>query len=94
MKSGRQSASSDAIRLYESDDHMQLLRVRREPQAAGQPVAAEHRVITACHLANVSMHLGRKIRWDPEKEQIVGDAEASQSEYVHRESRKPYTIPA
>lgn len=86
---------SDAIRLYESDDHMrnffECVVSRKQPVS---PVAAEHRVITACHLANVSMHLGRKIRWDPEKEQIVGDAEARQSEYVHRESRKPYTIPA
>jgi hypothetical protein len=35
-----------------------------------------HRVATACHLANISLRQGRKIRWDPNQEEIVGDAEA------------------
>ena len=29
------------------------------------------------HLGNISVRLGRPIKWDPEKEQIIGDAEAS-----------------
>jgi hypothetical protein len=36
-----------------------------------------HRVATACHLANISLRQGRKIRWDPNQEEIVGDAEAA-----------------
>jgi predicted dehydrogenase len=36
-----------------------------------------HRVSIACHLANMSMRLGRKLRWDVEKEEIIGDREAS-----------------
>lgn len=36
-----------------------------------------HRVSVACHLANLSMRLGRKLRWDVEKEEIIGDREAS-----------------
>ena len=30
-----------------------------------------------CHLSNISMRLGRKIKWDPIAEKIVGDPEAS-----------------
>ena len=37
----------------------------------------EHRVATACHLANISLRLGRKVRWDAEREEILGDPEAS-----------------
>jgi predicted dehydrogenase len=85
---------SDALRLYKSDDHMrnffECVKSREKPIST---VDVAHRVITACHLVNVSMHLNRKIRWDPEKEEIVGDAEASNSMYVHREQRKPYIIP-
>jgi len=86
---------SDAIRLYRSDDHIQnffeCVQSREQPIST---VGPQHRVITACHLANVSMHLGRKIHWDPQKEEIVGDPEAAESAYVHRESREPYAIPS
>jgi predicted dehydrogenase len=36
-----------------------------------------HRTAVACHLANISLRLGRKIHWDAEKEEIIGDGEAS-----------------
>lgn len=47
-----------------------------------------HRVSAACHLANISMRLGRKLRWDVEKEEIVGDREASS--WLVRPYRKPW----
>ena len=37
----------------------------------------EHGVAIACHLANISLRLGRKVRWDAEREEIIGDPEAS-----------------
>ena len=36
-----------------------------------------HRVATACHLANLSLRTGRKLTWDAQAEQIIGDAEAN-----------------
>jgi hypothetical protein len=33
-------------------------------------------VVTACHLANLSLRLGRKLRWDAERESVVEDPEA------------------
>jgi len=47
-----------------------------------------HRTAVACHLANMSLRLGRKIRWDAEKEEIVGDREASAM--LERPYRKPW----
>jgi hypothetical protein len=47
-----------------------------------------HRTAVACHLANISLRLGRKIRWDAEKEEIVGDREASA--LLERPYRKPW----
>lgn len=35
-----------------------------------------HRVVTLCHLANISLRLGRKVRWDTTLETIVDDKEA------------------
>ncbi len=43
-----------------------------------RPVEVAHRSITICHLGNIAMRLGRDLlRWDPDKEQIVGDDEAA-----------------
>jgi predicted dehydrogenase len=47
-----------------------------------------HEVTTACHLANISLRTGRKIRWSPETEEIIGDAEASK--WLERPYRKPW----
>jgi predicted dehydrogenase len=47
-----------------------------------------HRVATTCHLANISLRTRRKVRWDAEKEQIVGDPEAAQM--LARPYRKPW----
>ena len=84
----------DAIRLYESNDHMgnffDCVKSRKQPIST---VDVAHRVITACHLGNAAIHLKRKIRWDPATEQIVGDPDANESIYLRREQRAPYTIP-
>jgi predicted dehydrogenase len=46
-----------------------------------------HRVATACHLANLSLRLGRSLRWDWVKEEIRGDPEAA------RMLVRPYRAP-
>ena len=51
-------------------------------------VEGGHRTAVACHLANISLRLGRKILWDPEKEEIAGDSQASA--LLSRPYRKPW----
>ncbi len=86
---------ADAVRLYKSDNHMgnffDCVKSRQQPIST---VDVAHRVISTCHLGNAAIRLKRTIHWDPEKEEIVGDAEASQSIYIHRERRKPYALDA
>jgi predicted dehydrogenase len=36
-----------------------------------------HRVATVCHLANLSLKLGRRLRWDSQREEVIDDAEAN-----------------
>lgn len=64
---------------YVFDDHarnfLDCIKSRHDPV---EPVEAGHRTASLCHLANIAMRLRRKIRWDPEKEEIIGDSEASQ----------------
>jgi predicted dehydrogenase len=47
-----------------------------------------HQVTTACHLGNLSLRVGRKLRWDPDKEEILGDREAAAM--LERPYRKPW----
>lgn len=61
------------------------VKTRKRPIA---DVEGGHQVSTACHLANLSMQLGRKLRWDPDKEEIIGDKEASAK--LVRPYRKPW----
>ena len=42
-----------------------------------EPVEIGHRSATICHLGNIAMLLKQKIRWDPAREEIVGNAEAA-----------------
>ena len=53
---------------------LDCVKSRRQPNSS---LEDEQGVATACHLANISLRLGRKIRWDAEREEIRGDAEAS-----------------
>ena len=55
-------------------------------------VETVQRATTSCHLCNIAMLLGRKLRWDPAAEDFIGDAEATGM--LAREQRKPYTIEA
>ena len=51
---------------------------------------SHHRALSTCHLANIALRLDREIKWDPEKEEIIGDDEAQS--FVSREQRKGYEI--
>ena len=53
---------------------LDCVKSRQEPAS---DLEGAHRVATACHLANLSLRLGRRLRWDAEREEIVGDAEAA-----------------
>ena len=81
----------DAVRLGTSGDHMgnffDCVRTRNDP--AGH-VEAGHRSASVCHLGAIALRTGRKLRWDPETEQFIGDGADEGNRYVAREMRKPY----
>ncbi|MBL8295178.1 MAG: Gfo/Idh/MocA family oxidoreductase, partial [Bryobacterales bacterium] len=47
-----------------------------------------HQITTACHLGNLSLRTGRKLRWDAEREEIPGDKEAGAM--LERPYRQPW----
>ncbi len=83
---------SDAIHLYVSNDHMQnfvdCIRSRKETIC---PARIGFRSVTICHLANLSLRLGGRIlHWNPERETILDDREASS--LLSRPRRHPWTL--
>ena len=53
-------------------------------------VVSQHRSVSACHLANIAMRLGRPLRWHPAEERFLDDGEANQ--WLSREQRKGFEI--
>jgi predicted dehydrogenase len=62
----------------------------RGQAAPESPIDCAIRTDLISHLSNIAVRTGRKIHWDPVKEQITGDAEASKM--MDRPLRKPWTL--
>ncbi len=88
----------DEIHLYKSLKHgdnwiahkinwLDCIESRRRPIA---DVEIGHRTITMSHLGVASMRLGRPIRWDPEKEEVIGDTEMA--EFLRKPMRAPWSV--
>jgi predicted dehydrogenase len=80
------------IHLYKSDDHignfLECVKSRKETIA---PVDIAHRSISVGLLGEIAMTTGQKIRWDPIKEEIIGNPIASR--LLYRPYRKPWNQP-
>ncbi|MDA1015077.1 MAG: Gfo/Idh/MocA family oxidoreductase [Planctomycetota bacterium] len=58
-----------------------------------QPISdvwSHNRMLEICHLSNIAMRLGRELKWDPAKREIIGDAQANS--FLARENRKGFEI--
>jgi predicted dehydrogenase len=84
---------SDQTALWQAQWHLQnwidCMRTRQRPVA---DVEIGHRSISVAHLLNITRRLGRRLSWDPAKEQFVGDDEANK--LVDLPRRKGYELPA
>ncbi|NWG13203.1 MAG: Gfo/Idh/MocA family oxidoreductase [Acidobacteria bacterium] len=67
------TGGEDTLAMNERD-WLNCMRTRKKPFC---DVETGHRVAVVCNLANISLRLGRSIRWDSEKEQVIGDKEAA-----------------
>ena len=80
------------VSLYKSDNHgknwLTCIKERKRPVA---DVETGHRSATVCHLGNIARWVGRRLEWDPEAEEFVGDSEANYM--LDRPRRKPYQLP-
>ncbi|MBE0545229.1 MAG: Gfo/Idh/MocA family oxidoreductase [Verrucomicrobia bacterium] len=75
---GQDPLGENAIRLYASNNHLQdwlnCVRSRKLPIC---DVEIGARSVSVCHLGNLAYWNNRRLKWDPAKEQFIGDAEAN-----------------
>jgi len=78
-------------RLPVSDHHqgnfLDGVRTRRRTIS---PIDVAVRSDTVCHLSHIAMRLGRRLRWDPEREEFPGDAGANRM--LARAMRAPWHL--
>ncbi|MGE3822523.1 MAG: Gfo/Idh/MocA family protein [Isosphaeraceae bacterium] len=70
----RSGNAQDQLRRHVRN-FLDAVKSRAEPIS---DLESAHRVATVCHLANISLRLGRGLRWDPDREEVVQDDEANQ----------------
>lgn len=79
------------VRLYRSTNHVgnfiDCVLSRKETVA---PIEQAHRSITIAHLGNISLRLGRDVKWDPKAERFIGDEQANAM--LSRPMRKPWSL--
>jgi predicted dehydrogenase len=80
------------IHLYKSENHWQnFIDSVRSGKPAIAPVEVAYRAISVALLGEIAMTTGQTIKWDPEKEEIIGNPRASR--LLSRPYRQPWTLP-
>ena len=68
-------------------DFIYCVRSRQKPF---RDIERAHRTATICHLGNIAYEINRPLKWDPVKEEFVGDEYANR--FLDRARREPWTI--
>lgn len=86
----REVIGPDELHLGRSRGHhydfIECVKSRGEPKA---PVEVGHHSATMCHMANIAMLLGKKLRWDPVKEEFD---DAAANRMMKPSMRAPWVI--
>ena len=79
----------DEIHLHESGSHHRdFLDAIRTGRAPACPIDVALRSDTICMVDDIAIRLGRKLRWDPQQEEFIGDAQANR--LLTRPMRSPW----
>ena len=77
--------------LYQSKRHVgnfiDCIKTRKQPISTIE-AAVQSDLIS--HMGNAVVRLGRSIKWDPKKEQVIGDPETAK--ILNRKAREPWSI--
>jgi predicted dehydrogenase len=79
------------VKLYKSDNHMRnFIDCVKSRERTITPVETAHHSALPGHLGLIAMLVGRKLKWDSQKEIIIGDPEATK--LMSRAFRPPWKL--
>jgi hypothetical protein len=82
---------TDELQLYKSNNHkanfLECIKSRKETVA---PVEVGHRSCSVCLLGEIAMRVGKKLKWDPERERFTNDDQANRM--LSRPMRSPWHL--
>lgn len=79
------------IRLYTAEnEHRNFIDCVKSRKETFVPVEVGHRTSSALHVGNIAMKLGRKVSWNPDKEEFINDPDANSLR--SRISRDPWKL--
>lgn len=81
------SATGSNLGGNHARNFLDCVKSRKRPNA---DIEEGYRTVVMCHLGNIATKLGRTLRWDGAKEEIIGDREANQ--LLSKPYRKPWTL--
>ena len=85
-------AGPDELKLFtcpagEHRNFLDCVKSRKDPYF---PAEVGHRCCSVAHIGNIAMDLGRKLRWDPDKEEFLDDETANRKR--GRAMREPWGL--
>jgi len=80
------SGKLDAI-INHMGNFFDCVESRRKPIS---DIESQQRSVSTCHLANISLRLGRTLNWNPSVETFVGDEEANK--FLSRPQRSGFEV--
>ena len=87
----QETFDSTAVRLPVSNNHKRnFLECVRSRKQTISPIEAAIRSDTICHLDDIAIRLGRKLRWNPQREEFVNDDQANRM--LTRPMRSPWQL--
>jgi hypothetical protein len=76
-------------RIPHQANFIESVKLRRDPAV---PVEIGHSSCTVCTLGNIACDLKRTIKWNPETETFIDDADGEATKRLHYEYRSPWKL--
>jgi predicted dehydrogenase len=84
----RQGETALPVSTNHMANFIQCVRNRQQPICNA---AIGHRSVTVCHLGNIAIRTGQRVRWNPMTEQVIDNAQLAT--WLSRPRRAPWTLP-
>ena len=88
---GRGGRGRELLNVFRQFPEVDVAAISNEGKRPPVELEQSQQATVCCHLANIAYRTGRKLRWDGDREAIIGDGEAAP--LLNRRRRKGYELP-